>query len=54
MRGDIYFGTGTDAGNRAGTMNAKGRLWVLLPRVVVERMLAQGLIAGLPQARQSG
>lgn len=54
VRGDIYFGTGTDAGNRAGTMNAKGRLWVLLPRVVVERMLAQGLIAGLPQARQSG
>lgn len=38
VRGDIYFGTGFDAGQRAGTMNAQGRLWVLLPRKVAERL----------------
>ena len=42
VRGDIYFGTGPDAGNRAGTMNAPGRLWALLPRKVAERMRAEG------------
>ncbi len=54
VRGDIYFGTGVDAGNRAGTMNAKGRLWVLLPRAVAERMMAAGLVASVPSAGQSG
>ncbi|MEL6473675.1 MAG: MltA domain-containing protein [Pseudomonadota bacterium] len=34
VRGDIYFGTGDEAGQRAGTMNAPGRKWVLLPRSV--------------------
>lgn len=38
VRGDIYFGTGYEAGQRAGTMNAPGRLWVLLPRQVAERL----------------
>jgi membrane-bound lytic murein transglycosylase A len=38
VRGDIYFGTGVEAGERAGTMNAPGRLWVLLPRAVADRM----------------
>lgn len=54
VRGDIYFGTGVDAGNRAGTMNAKGRLWVLLPNAVAERMMAAGLVASLPPGGQSG
>jgi len=54
VRGDIYFGTGVDAGNRAGTMNAKGRLWVLLPRAVAERMMAAGLVASLPPGGHSG
>ncbi len=54
VRGDIYFGTGHDAGNRAGTMNAPGRLWVLLPRAVAERMFAAGLVAGLPDAGHAG
>lgn len=39
VRGDLYFGTGPDAGVRAGTMNAPGRLWVLLPRSVAERLI---------------
>ena len=39
VRGDLYFGTGPDAGARAGTMNAPGRLWVLLPRSVAERLI---------------
>ena len=38
VRGDIYFGTGDTAGDRAGTMNAPGRLWILLPRPVAERV----------------
>jgi len=54
VRGDIYFGTGVDAGNRAGTMNAKGRLWVLLPGAVAERMMAAGLVAGRPAGGRSG
>jgi membrane-bound lytic murein transglycosylase A len=54
VRGDIYFGTGIDAGNRAGTMNAKGRLWVLLPRAVAARMFEAGLVASLPAAGQPG
>lgn len=37
VRGDLYFGTGDAAGERAGTMNAPGRLWVLLPRAVAMR-----------------
>lgn len=54
VRGDIYFGTGAEAGNRAGTMNAGGRLWVLLPNAVVDRMFRDGLIAALAEARQTG
>jgi membrane-bound lytic murein transglycosylase A len=54
VRGDIYFGTGFEAGNRAGTMNAPGRLWVLLPRAVAARMFAAGLVAALPATDQPG
>lgn len=32
IRGDIFFGTGEEAGSRAGTMQAKGRLLTLVPR----------------------
>jgi membrane-bound lytic murein transglycosylase A len=48
VRGDIYFGTGDDAGNRAGTMNAPGRLWVLLPRPVANRLYRSRPVAALP------
>ena len=54
VRGDIYFGTGQDAGERAGTMNAPGRKWVLLPRRVAERLLAsQPVAARTAPARRS-
>ncbi|MEL6415926.1 MAG: 3D domain-containing protein, partial [Pseudomonadota bacterium] len=38
VRGDLYFGTGDRAGSAADTVNATGRLWVLLPTAVAERM----------------
>lgn len=38
VRGDLYFGTGANAGARADTVNAPGRMWVLLPRAVAERI----------------
>ena len=41
VRGDLYFGTGTQAGARADTVNAPGRMWVLLPRAVAERIRLQ-------------
>lgn len=34
VRGDIFFGTGDEAGEMAGTMNSRGRKWVLVPRNV--------------------
>jgi len=53
VRGDLYFGTGVEAGERAGTMNAPGRLWVFLPKGVAERLeqtdiAALGFQAGSP------
>ena len=38
IRGDIYFGTGANAGERAGKMNAPGRMWALLPKAVAARL----------------
>jgi len=32
VRGDIYFGHGPLAGQRAGKQNASGKLWVLVPK----------------------
>lgn len=48
VRGDIYYGTGTEAGRRASTQNAPGRMWVLLPGQVAGRLRRNG-IAGLGQ-----
>ena len=45
VRGDIYFGTGVEAGRRAGTMNAPGRLWVFLPHDVAARLMAERMSA---------
>ncbi|MEQ3745852.1 MAG: MltA domain-containing protein [Henriciella sp.] len=38
VRGDLYLGTGEEAGAKADTINAPGRMWVLLPRGVTERI----------------
>lgn len=57
VRGDIYFGTGYDAGQRAGTMNAPGRLWVLLPEKVAARHYRElngGPVAGLFPPQDAG
>jgi len=31
IRGDIYFGSGDEAAQKAGPMNAQGQMWVCLP-----------------------
>ncbi|WP_428407301.1 murein transglycosylase A [Hyphococcus sp.] len=38
VRGDVYWGSGEEAGEIAGAMNAKGRMIVLLPRRLAERI----------------
>ncbi len=38
VRGDIFWGTGEDAGAIAGAMNARGKMYVLIPRKVVDRL----------------
>ena len=38
VRGDIFFGFGSEAEARAGGMKAEGRLYVLLPNAVAERL----------------
>ncbi|MEM6535488.1 MAG: MltA domain-containing protein [Pseudomonadota bacterium] len=44
VRGDLYFGTGQAAGSAADTVNAPGRLWVLLPRALADRLRAEASI----------
>jgi len=41
VRGDIFFGFGNDAETRAGNLNRPGRLYVLLPKPVAERLGAR-------------
>jgi membrane-bound lytic murein transglycosylase A len=43
VRGDLFWGTGKKAGERAGRMNARGRYFLLLPRRVAARLAAAGL-----------
>ncbi|WP_425410525.1 murein transglycosylase A [Hyphococcus sp.] len=38
VRGDVFWGSGPDAGEIAGAMNAEGEIAVLLPRRLVERL----------------
>jgi membrane-bound lytic murein transglycosylase A len=38
VRGDIFFGYGPEAERRAGLMKAPGRLYVLLPNTLAERL----------------
>ena len=40
VRGDLYWGSGDDAGRQAGAMNANGRYDLLVPRAVATRALA--------------
>jgi membrane-bound lytic murein transglycosylase A len=37
-RGDIFFGAGVQAEQRAGALNAEGRMFVLLPKAVAARL----------------
>ena len=39
VRGDVFWGTGRDAGEIAGRMKHQGRYWLLLPRDLDVRAL---------------
>jgi membrane-bound lytic murein transglycosylase A len=41
VRGDVFWGTGTEAGERAGRMRSPGRLWLLLPSALVAQIGAR-------------
>jgi membrane-bound lytic murein transglycosylase A len=41
VRGDLYWGSGTAAGDRAGRMDARGRYYLLLPRRLADRLAAE-------------
>jgi membrane-bound lytic murein transglycosylase A len=38
VRGDLFWGTGRAAADRAGIMNARGRYYLLLPRKIASRL----------------
>jgi membrane-bound lytic murein transglycosylase A len=38
VRGDVFWGAGAEAAERAGRMRARGRYWLLLPATVTPRM----------------
>jgi membrane-bound lytic murein transglycosylase A len=40
VRGDLFWGTGSEAGREAGAMDARGSYFVLLPRHLAERAAA--------------
>jgi membrane-bound lytic murein transglycosylase A len=40
VRGDLYWGSGDDAGRQAGAMNAVGHYALLVPQAVAVRALA--------------
>ncbi|SLN21019.1 murein transglycosylase A [Oceanibacterium hippocampi] len=42
LRGDIFFGHGPLAADRAGRMNATGRFWLLLPKTLAARTAPSG------------
>ncbi|MGQ0664937.1 MAG: murein transglycosylase A [Pseudomonadota bacterium] len=49
VRGDLFWGHGPEAAERAGRMRSEGRYWLLIPRQVAER-----LVRRLAQAARDG
>jgi membrane-bound lytic murein transglycosylase A len=41
VRGDLFWGSGSAAGLRAGATNARGRYYLLLPRVIAARLVPE-------------
>ena len=41
VRGDLFWGAGKAAGDRAGEMDARGGYYLLLPRVLADRLTAE-------------
>jgi membrane-bound lytic murein transglycosylase A len=39
VRGDVFWGAGAEAAERAGRMRSRGRFWVLLPQAIADRLL---------------
>lgn len=42
VRGDVFIGSGREAGGKAGLMRRTGRMYTLLPRGIVERLEEHG------------
>jgi membrane-bound lytic murein transglycosylase A len=40
VRGDVFWGAGADAADRAGRMRSPGRWWVLVPAPIAARLAA--------------
>jgi membrane-bound lytic murein transglycosylase A len=38
VRGDVFWGAGADAAERAGRMRSQGRWWILLPNALADRL----------------
>lgn len=38
IRGDVYFGSGSEAGEIAGVMQQRGEMYVMIPRVLADRL----------------
>ncbi len=45
VRGDVFWGPGVEAEERAGKMKSRGRYWLLLPSAVAERRLRSAPVA---------
>jgi len=43
VRGDLFWGTGSAAAQRAGVMNARGHYYLLVPRSVGDRLVRSGV-----------
>lgn len=54
VRGDVFWGGGERGAEIAGRMKNRGRLWVMLPKAIAERIAARELEAEQGEAEAAG